>query len=226
MSQCLQLKPVIGPESTQDPVVGHLSCNWFGDHYLLRYHAFQAALLRMKEKYLNISACPVKKIPLGCCEKHSHVRKSQAFSIGTHFWTGDLWLITLVAQQRTLDQEPRKQVSGSVPKEVWHVANAFEPVYPERLWIEEKTFCNAFPFHIVFDELVKQAGVNIQKYVPGLQTQKIQLNEYFSIIHPQITFNIFSIHKFINSQFVLRTRREMMPAAWQSQPTLKLRGNH
>ncbi|XP_037597067.1 guanylate cyclase soluble subunit beta-2 [Cebus imitator] len=145
--------------------------------------AFQAALLRMKKKYLNISACPVKK---------SHwdvVRSIVMFGKG-------------------------------------HVANAFEPVYPEKLWIEQKTFCNAFPFHIVFDESlqVKQARVNIQKYVPGLQTQKIQLNEYFSIIHPQITFNIFSIRKFINSQFVLKTQREMMPAAWQSQPTLKLRG--
>ncbi|XP_054385320.2 guanylate cyclase soluble subunit beta-2 [Pongo abelii] len=106
-----------------------------------------------------------------------------------------------------------------------HLMNTFEPIYPERLWIEEKTFCYAFPFHIVFDESlrVKQAGVNSQKYVPGLQTQKIQLDEYFSIIHPQVTFNIFSIRKFINSQFVLKTRREMIPVAWQSQTTLKLR---
>ncbi|XP_019506374.1 PREDICTED: guanylate cyclase soluble subunit beta-2-like [Hipposideros armiger] len=71
---------------------------------------------------------------------------------------------------------------------------------------------------------VKQAGVNIQKYVPGLQNQNIQLDEYFSIIHPQVTFNIFSICKFINSQFVLKTRRERMPGAWKHQPTLKLRG--
>ncbi|XP_016042961.2 guanylate cyclase soluble subunit beta-2-like [Erinaceus europaeus] len=107
-----------------------------------------------------------------------------------------------------------------------HLVNTFVPVYPKRLWIEEKTFCNAFPFHIVFDEAlrVKQAGVNIQKYVPGLQTCKIGLDEYFSIIHPQVTFNIFSICKFINSQFVLKARREMMPEAWKSQPTLKLRG--
>lgn len=27
-------------------------------------------------------------------------------------------------------------------------------MYPERLWIEEKTFCNVFPFHVVFDEAV------------------------------------------------------------------------
>ncbi|XP_063474583.1 LOW QUALITY PROTEIN: guanylate cyclase soluble subunit beta-2-like [Symphalangus syndactylus] len=145
--------------------------------------ALQAAFLRMKEKYLNVSACPVKK---------SHwdvVRSIVMFGKG-------------------------------------HLLNTFEPIYPERLWIEEKTFCNAFPFHIMFDESlrVKQARVNIQKYVPGLQTQKIQLDEYFSIIHPQVTVNIFSIRKFINSQFVLKTWREMMPVAWQSQTTLKLRG--
>lgn len=69
-------------------------------------------------------------------------------------------------------------------------------------------------------------GVNIQKYVPGLQTQKIRLDEYFSIIHPQVTFNISSICKFINSQFVLKARREMMPEAWKCQPTLKLRGSN
>ncbi|XP_012411058.1 guanylate cyclase soluble subunit beta-2-like [Trichechus manatus latirostris] len=107
-----------------------------------------------------------------------------------------------------------------------HLVHTFEAVYPERLWIEEKMFCNAFPFHIVFDESlrVKQAGVNIQKYVPGLQTRKIRLDECFSIIHPQVTFNIFSICKFINSQFVLKTRREMMPEAWKTKPALKLRG--
>ncbi|XP_012578630.1 PREDICTED: guanylate cyclase soluble subunit beta-2-like [Condylura cristata] len=145
--------------------------------------ALDAAFLRMKEKYLSVSVCPVKK---------SHweiVRSIVMFGKG-------------------------------------YLMNTFTPIYPERLWIEEKTFCNAFPFHIVFDESlrVKQAGVNIQKYVPGLQTRKIQLDEYFSIIHPQVTFNIFSICKFINSQFVLKARREMMPEVWKSQPTLKLRG--
>ncbi|XP_024781068.4 guanylate cyclase soluble subunit beta-2 [Pan paniscus] len=145
--------------------------------------ALQAAFLRMKEKYLNVSACPVKK-------SHWDVVRS----------------IVMFGKR--------------------HLMNTFEPIYPERLWIEEKTFCNAFPFHIVFNESlqVKQARVNIQKYVPGLQTQNIQLDEYFSIIHPQVTFNIFSIRRFINSQFVLKTRREMMPVAWQSQTTLKLRG--
>nr|XP_033805870.1 guanylate cyclase soluble subunit beta-2-like [Geotrypetes seraphini] len=104
--------------------------------------------------------------------------------------------------------------------------HSFEPVYPQRLWVEERVFCNAFPFHIVFDKelQVKQAGVNIQKYVPGLQTMAISIDDYFTIVHPQVTFTISSICKFINSQFVLKTRREMMPESWKKHPMLKLRG--
>ncbi|XP_051782585.1 guanylate cyclase soluble subunit beta-2 [Erpetoichthys calabaricus] len=107
-----------------------------------------------------------------------------------------------------------------------NLSNYFTPSYPEKLWIEEKTFCNAFPFHIVFDNAlkVKHAGVNIQKFVPGLQTKDIQLDEYFSIVHPAVTFTIDGIRKFINSQFVLKARSEMMPEFYRNQPALKLRG--
>ncbi|XP_029597170.1 guanylate cyclase soluble subunit beta-2 [Salmo trutta] len=107
-----------------------------------------------------------------------------------------------------------------------NLLKSFTPCYPDKLWMEEQAFCNAFPFHIVFDKQlkVKQTGVNIQKFVPGLQTMDIRLDEYFSIVHPQVTFNIESIRKFINSQFVLKTRREMVPLASQHQSMLKLRG--
>ncbi|XP_059393334.1 guanylate cyclase soluble subunit beta-2 [Carassius carassius] len=107
-----------------------------------------------------------------------------------------------------------------------NLRQSFIPSYPKRLWIEEQAFCNAFPFHIVFDQdlVVKQTGVNIQKFVPRLQTAGIHLDEYFTIVHPEVTFNIQSIKKFINSQFVLKTRREMFPEIQQNQSTLKLRG--
>ncbi|CAL8309243.1 unnamed protein product [Merluccius merluccius] len=101
---------------------------------------------------------------------------------------------------------------------------SFRPCYPDRLWLEEEAFCNAFPFHIVFDEdlKVKQTGVNIQKFVPGLQMKDIRLDQYFTIMHPQVTFTIDSIKKFINSQFVLKMQTETIP---QHQHTaLKLRG--
>ncbi|XP_685297.6 guanylate cyclase soluble subunit beta-2 isoform X3 [Danio rerio] len=107
-----------------------------------------------------------------------------------------------------------------------NLRQSFTPSYPKTLWIEEQAFCNAFPFHIVFDSdlVVKHTGVNIQKFVPGLQTAGIRLDEYFTIVHPEVIFNIQSIKKFINSQFVLKTRREMLPEVQQNQPTLKLRG--
>ncbi|KAG7502371.1 guanylate cyclase soluble subunit beta-2-like [Solea senegalensis] len=94
-----------------------------------------------------------------------------------------------------------------------HQSN-FCPCYPDKLWMEEKAFCNAFPFHIIFDKdlKIKQTGVNIQKFVPGLQTRDATLDQYFIIVHPQVTFTIESISKFINSQFVLKNS------------TLKLRG--
>ncbi|KAJ3590266.1 hypothetical protein NHX12_008220 [Muraenolepis orangiensis] len=91
----------------------------------------------------------------------------------------------------------------------------FEPVYPENLHIDLKTFCKAFPYHLIFDEqlLVRQAG-----------TTNVHLDRYFGIEHPEVTFNISSIRKFINSHFVLQTRREMMPEAWRERPMLQLRG--
>ncbi|MCJ8747489.1 hypothetical protein PDJAM_G00154070 [Pangasius djambal] len=72
--------------------------------------------------------------------------------------------------------------------------------------------------------IVKQTGVNIQKFVPGLQQPGIRLDEYFSVVHPEVTLNIYSIKKFINSQFVLKTKREMLPESFQNQSMLKLRG--
>ncbi|ROI16208.1 Guanylate cyclase soluble subunit beta-2, partial [Anabarilius grahami] len=135
------------------------------------------------------------------------------------------------ARYANLQLCPRKRSPWEIVKSIvmlgqGNLRQSFTPSYPKRLWIEEQAFCNAFPFHIVFDEnlVVKHTGVNIQKFVPGLQTAGIRLDEYFTIVHPEVTFNIQSIKKFINSQFVLKTRREMLPEIQQNQATLKLRG--
>uniref|UniRef100_A0A8D2L5F6 guanylate cyclase n=1 Tax=Varanus komodoensis TaxID=61221 RepID=A0A8D2L5F6_VARKO len=155
-------------------------------------------------------------------------------------------IVFLVTQQPVFSQKRRNKFSSSpqyfsssqgekqLNKEVLiispHISGrllrGFDPVYPKTLWIDPKTFCNGLPFHIVFDEelRVKQAGVSIQKIVPGLQTMGIRLNQYFSIVRPEVTFTISSVQKFINSQFVFRTKREMMPESWKQRPMLELRG--
>ncbi|XP_042312027.1 guanylate cyclase soluble subunit beta-2-like isoform X1 [Sceloporus undulatus] len=117
-------------------------------------------------------------------------------------------------------------IRGIVSLGKGRLLKSFDPVYPKTLWIDPKTFCNGLPFHIVFDEelKVKQAGVSIQKIVPGLQTMGIRLNQYFIIVRPEVKFTISSVQKFINSQFVFRTKREMMPESWKQRPMLELRG--
>ncbi|XP_060130208.1 guanylate cyclase soluble subunit beta-2-like [Zootoca vivipara] len=117
-------------------------------------------------------------------------------------------------------------IKGIVTIGKGRLLKGFNPVYPKNLCIDPKTFCNGLPFHIVFDEelRVKQAGVSIQKIVPGLQTLGIRLNQYFSIVRPEVKFTISSVQKFINSQFVFRTKREMMPESWKQRPMLELRG--
>uniref|UniRef100_A0A8C5U363 guanylate cyclase n=1 Tax=Malurus cyaneus samueli TaxID=2593467 RepID=A0A8C5U363_9PASS len=119
-----------------------------------------------------------------------------------------------------------KTLRGIITLGKGKLLRGFDPVYPKSLWIDTKTFCNGLPFHMVFDKelKVKQAGVSIQKIVPGLQTMGISLDQYFRIIHPEVPFTISSIQKFINSQFVFQTRREMMPESWKERPMLELRG--
>ncbi|XP_044288677.1 guanylate cyclase soluble subunit beta-2-like [Varanus komodoensis] len=127
---------------------------------------------------------------------------------------------------RPIKKSHWETIRGIVTIGKGRLLRGFDPVYPKTLWIDPKTFCNGLPFHIVFDEelRVKQAGVSIQKIVPGLQTMGIRLNQYFSIVRPEVTFTISSVQKFINSQFVFRTKREMMPESWKQRPMLELRG--
>lgn len=73
---------------------------------------------------------------------------------------------------------------------------------------------------------VRQAGMAIQRIVPGLQSKGSHLDQYFTLKHPQVTFNISSIQKFINNNFVLRTQQKMMPMTWRERPMLELRGKN
>uniref|UniRef100_A0A8D2PFR0 guanylate cyclase n=1 Tax=Zosterops lateralis melanops TaxID=1220523 RepID=A0A8D2PFR0_ZOSLA len=131
-----------------------------------------------------------------------------------------------IENQLNKEKSHWKTLRGIITLGKGKLLRGFDPVYPKSLWIDTKTFCNGLPFHMVFDKelKVKQAGVSIQKIVPGIQTMGICLDQYFRIIHPEVPFTISSIQKFINSQFVFQTRREMMPESWKERPMLELRG--
>ncbi|KAI4831621.1 hypothetical protein KUCAC02_001157, partial [Chaenocephalus aceratus] len=122
--------------------------------------------------------------------------------------------VPLAGEQHGLDL-----TRAVVPSDQGSLLSTFSPRYPNKLWVDEKAFCNTFPFHIVFDEnlKVRQTGVNIQKFLPGLHARDLTLDQHFTIIHPQVTFTIESIRKFVNSQFVLKSNTDR-------HSSLKLRG--
>nr|XP_033958096.1 LOW QUALITY PROTEIN: guanylate cyclase soluble subunit beta-2-like [Pseudochaenichthys georgianus] len=122
--------------------------------------------------------------------------------------------VPLAGEQHRLDL-----TRAVVPSDQGSLLSTFSPRYPNKLWVDEKAFCNTFPFHIVFDEnlKVRQTGVNIQKFLPGLHARDLTLDQHFTIIHPQVTFTIESIRKFVNSQFVLKSNKD-------KHSSLKLRG--
>ncbi|XP_077987635.1 guanylate cyclase soluble subunit beta-2-like [Glandiceps talaboti] len=102
----------------------------------------------------------------------------------------------------------------------------FTPAYPNKFWLNQKIFCDNFPFHIVFDKdlRVKQSGIHIQRVVPRLRNFDAKLNVFFNLIHPQIDWNLESMSKFINQLFVLETKKSMVASEWEGRPMLQLRG--
>eukprot|EP00057_Strongylocentrotus_purpuratus_P014976 XP_011669450.1 PREDICTED: guanylate cyclase soluble subunit beta-2 isoform X1 [Strongylocentrotus purpuratus] len=105
---------------------------------------------------------------------------------------------------------------------------SFSPSYPEKLWLDQRMFCEYFPYHLVFDSNLRllQSGVHIQRALPKLRTMEdTTVNALFNMLHPQIDWSVPSIRKFINMQFVLETKREMIIPGWgEEQPMLQLRG--
>ena len=70
-----------------------------------------------------------------------------------------------------------------------------------------KTFCNAFPFHIIFDNqmYIKQCGTSIARLIPQMKKRDSKLTDIFSIIRPHIHLEFESIRSQIMSVFVLST---------------------
>ncbi|XP_072180530.1 guanylate cyclase soluble subunit beta-2-like [Diadema setosum] len=109
-----------------------------------------------------------------------------------------------------------------------NVYGNFSPSYPEKLWLDQRMFCEYFPYHLVFDSKLRllQSGVHIQRALPKLRTMEdTTVDILFNMLHPQIEWSVLSIRKFINMQFVLETKREMIIPGWGAdQPMLQLRG--
>ncbi|XP_070538454.1 guanylate cyclase soluble subunit beta-2-like isoform X4 [Ptychodera flava] len=104
--------------------------------------------------------------------------------------------------------------------------HTFTPSYPNKFWMNQKIFCDNFPFHVVFDKdlKVKQSGFHIQRIMPRIRNFDTKLTMFFNLIHPQIDLTLDSISKFINQLFILETKKSMVGPEWEGRPMLQLRG--
>jgi len=85
---------------------------------------------------------------------------------------------------------------------------AFKPALRDGFQISADQFCNAFPYHIIFNEHleIQQCGQMIQKVLNCQISVGMGMSELFDIIHPLMKFTIENIRTFINSVFMLGVR--------------------
>lgn len=71
-----------------------------------------------------------------------------------------------------------------------------------------KTFCNTFPFHIIFDKhmIIKQCGTSISRVLPQIKNKDCKITDIFNIIRPHIQLDFQSVCSQIMSVFVLATK--------------------
>ena len=86
--------------------------------------------------------------------------------------------------------------------------STLEKHFSNKPMMSPKTFCNAFPFHIIFDKqlLIKQCGTSISRVIPQMKSKPCKLTDIFSIIRPHIQLDFQSICSQIMSVFVLGTK--------------------
>ena len=86
--------------------------------------------------------------------------------------------------------------------------------------ISSEQFCNAFPYHIIFDsELqIKQCGMMIQRLLRVPITDQFMGN-LFELIHPRMEMGVINIRMFINAVFMLKV---IVPIKTQGQRSVLL----
>lgn len=80
-----------------------------------------------------------------------------------------------------------------------------EKNFSNKPFMSQKTFCQTFPFHIVFDKqmYIKQCGTTIARLYPQMKQKDCKLTDIFTIIRPHINLEFQAICSQIMSVFVL-----------------------
>lgn len=85
---------------------------------------------------------------------------------------------------------------------------SYEKFFSNKQMMGPKTFCKAFPFHIIFDKqmVIRQCGTSIARVIPQMMQKGCKLTDIFTIIRPHINLEFQSICSQIMSVFVLSTK--------------------
>jgi guanylate cyclase soluble subunit beta len=99
---------------------------------------------------------------------------------------------------------------GSIPN-VSMCPHLPQDVLSERITIQPKTFCNIFPFHVLFDEnlVVKQCGANVARWSQSSLTRDgngLRLDDLFILSQPKMQLSYKHILKFCNATYILEAR--------------------
>ena len=90
-------------------------------------------------------------------------------------------------------------------KSISSTTSDFMPCFPSKFLISAEQFCNAFPYHIVFDsELrIQQSGMMIQRLL-GVPVTDRFMYDIFELTHPRMKMTVNNIRMFINAVFMLK----------------------
>ncbi len=113
-------------------------------------------------------------------------------------------------------------------KRVCGVRSEVEKHFSNKQLISPQSFCQIFPFHIIFDCQMNiiQCGNSIARLIPKIKSNKgCKLTDIFSIIRPHINFDYQAIRSQIMSVFVLCTKNGILCPAPRSPKNHENGGN-
>ena len=81
--------------------------------------------------------------------------------------------------------------------------------------ISSQTFCQACPFHILFDNemVIYQAGISLLRVLPSIEVGETKVSEVFEFIRPHISLTFDNILQFINKVYVVKTKEGLLDSA-------------
>ena len=90
------------------------------------------------------------------------------------------------------------------------VVSADPTAYSDKHLVSSKTFCKAFPFHIIFDYDMKilQVGSSLSVVLPALKQEEVKLDRFFEFERPKMRLSFENILAHINTIFIMVPTRQ------------------